>query len=156
MVGVFVDAPLENVAGLAEACALDFIQLHGSESPEYCDQLRALSGVPIIKAFRAADIPNCETLGRYETTSYFLFDLDKKNLEDDELTRLTETLWEHASRRGREGFRIMIAGALGCDNVRQAVERTHPYCVDVCRGVESEPGVKDHDAIVRFVGEVRQ
>lgn len=155
LVGVFADETIERVAMLAEACGLDFIQLHGNESPGYCDELRERSGVPIIKAFRASEIPDCETLSRYRTTSYFLFDLDKESLQNKELARITEILWEHASRRGREGFRILIAGALTAANVRAAVERTHAFCVDVCRGVETAPGVKDHAAIVDFISEVR-
>jgi phosphoribosylanthranilate isomerase len=155
LVGVFVDETVERVANTAEACGLDFIQLHGHESPDYCDELHQRSGVPIIKTFRAGEIPDAETLGHYHTTSYFLFDLDKGVDDPDELARLTERLWQSASKRRREGFRVLIAGALTAGNVRAAVDTTRAFCVDVCRGVEKSPGVKDHDAIVRFVSEVR-
>jgi phosphoribosylanthranilate isomerase len=156
LVGVFVDEAIERVANTAEACGLDFIQLHGHESPEYCDELHQRSGVPIIKTFRAGEIPDAETLGHYHTTSYFLFDLAKGVDDADELAQLTERLWESASKRRREGFRVLIAGALTADNVRAAVHTTRAFCVDVCRGVETSPGVKDRDAIVRFVSEVRR
>jgi phosphoribosylanthranilate isomerase len=145
----------DTVPDTAEACGLDFIQLHGHESPDYCDELHQRSGVPIIKTFRAGEIPDAETLGHYHTTSYFLFDLDKGVDDPDELARLTERLWQSASKRRREGFRVLIAGALTAGNVRAAVDTTRAFCVDVCRGVEKSPGVKDHDAIVRFVSEVR-
>jgi phosphoribosylanthranilate isomerase len=149
LVGVFVDAPIDVVADTAAACALDFIQLHGEEPPEYCDALRERAGLPIIKAFRPSDIPDTERLGRYRTTSYFLFDLDKS--QPDPLGEL----WSRASQQQRQGFRIFIAGALDASNVREAMGRTSAYCVDVCRGVEDSPGVKNHDAIRRFISEVQ-
>lgn len=149
LVGVFVDAPIERVANTAEACGLDFIQLHGAESPEYCDALRARSGVPIIKAFRAGGIPGTETLARYGTTSYFLFDLDGR------ANGGTAGLWALAAERRRAGFRILVAGALTEGNVREAMQATGAFGVDVCRGVELSPGVKDPDAVTRFLSAVR-
>ena len=53
------------------------------------------------------------------------------------------------------GYRIFLAGALDADNVREAVSRVAPYCVDVSSGVEKSPGIKDADAVMRFIKEVR-
>jgi len=155
LVGVFVDAPIDDVAATVSACGLNYVQLHGSETPEYCDRLRAAVGVPLIKAFRLRDVPDRETLGAYETTSYFLFDLDRSTDAAD-VARTMGELWSHASQRRREGFRTIIAGALDVSNVRDAIERTHAFCVDVCRGVEADAGLKDPDALARFIAEVRR
>ena len=50
---------------------------------------------------------------------------------------------------------MFLAGALDEGNVREAVEITSAFCVDVCRGVESAPGVKDHNLIERFIVAVK-
>jgi phosphoribosylanthranilate isomerase len=155
LVGVFMDSPIGEVADIAVTCGLNFIQLHGDESPEYCDELRTITGTPIIKAFRASDMPTIDTLGAYETTSYFLFDLDK-DMPADETSEMIADLWKQASKRRRQGFRMFLAGALDATNVREAIEKTEAYCVDVCRGVEESPGVKDRDALEHFIAEVRR
>ena len=156
IIGVFIDAPLDAVVQTASECGLNLIQLHGQESPEYCDELRTATGLPIIKAFKVSDMPDTQALGRYETTSYFLFDLDKKAIESDELPEMTTKLWKHTSKRRREGFRIFIAGALDASTVREAVRKTRAYGVDVCRGVERSPGLKDHEALKEFIAEVQR
>jgi len=156
LVGVFVDGVIEDVAATADTCGLDLIQLHGEETPEYCEQLRALTGKPIIKAFRATRMPDTSELSTFETTSYFLFDLDKSHLEEERLPRLVSEMWKHTDRKRRKGFRVFLAGALDTSNVREAIKSTHAFCVDVCRGVEESPGVKSHEAIKSFIAEVRR
>jgi phosphoribosylanthranilate isomerase len=134
---------------------VDLIQLHGEETPEYCAELQRRAGRNIIKAFCADDIPDAERLGSYHTTSFFLFDLAKRDLENDEVTGALDAMWADVSRTRRKGFRVFVAGALAPENVRDAIANTHAFCVDVCRGVETAPGVKDADALERFVSEVR-
>jgi len=155
IVGVFKDQGLDEVVATAEAAAVDLIQLHGDEPPAYCAELQRRAGRNIIKAFCADDIPDTERLGAYHTTSFFLFDLAKRDLENDEVTGALDAMWAEVSRTRRKGFRVFVAGALGPDNVRDAIATTHAFCVDVCRGVEASPGVKDADALERFVAEVR-
>jgi phosphoribosylanthranilate isomerase len=64
-------------------------------------------------------------------------------------------LWEKAGRLVREGFQLFLAGGLSPGNVRQAVERVRPFGVDVSSGVERDPGVKDQEAVQRFIEEAR-
>lgn len=155
IVGVFRDAAVDEVAKIVTDVHIDLIQLHGDESPEYCAELRACTGRPIIKAFCSSAIPDTELLGAYETTSFFLFDLDKDMLEDEGLADTMSAMWGDVSRARRKGFRLFVAGALNEGNVREAIRRTNAYCVDVCRGVEKSPGVKDEKAMKRFIEEVR-
>jgi len=155
IVGVFLDAPIDNVVQTVTDAGIDLIQLHGKESPEYCAQLQSRTNKPIIKAFRSTAIPDTALLGAYETTSFFLFDLDKDTLEDERLTETMVSMWGDVSRARRQGFRVFLAGALDESNVREAIRRTNAFCVDVCRGVESSPGIKDPDALKRFISEVR-
>jgi phosphoribosylanthranilate isomerase len=51
---------------------------------------------------------------------------------------------------------VFLAGGLTPDNVRDSVAATQPFAVDVCRGVERSPGVKDTDAVARFIAEARR
>src|SRR5262249_40608325 len=57
----------------------------------------------------------------------------------------------HLERAKTFEGRVMLAGGLGPDNVRAAIEAVHPWAVDSARSTESSPGIKDHDAIRRFV-----
>ena len=66
-----------------------------------------------------------------------------------------ESVWKEVSKTRRKGFRVFVAGALDPSNVREAIRRTHAFAVDVSRGVERAPGVKDPDALARFFAEAR-
>ena len=84
-VGVFVDASIGDVMTIAEQFQLDFIQLHGQESPSYITQLRShfshLSPIKIIKAFNIATADDFESTKLYEDyVDYFLFDTKGKSV----------------------------------------------------------------------------
>ena len=74
--GVFSDALPDEVARISEACGLDLIQLHGSESPEYCAELAARTGLPLIKAL-TADPWSPELAEAYSSVAYLMLDLPK-------------------------------------------------------------------------------
>lgn len=156
MVGVFRDAPMEEVVETTRAVHVDIIQLHGSESPDYADQVLARTGRPVIKAFDTSALPDVRELSRYRTVGYFLFDLDKKTVENPPDKGQIHRMWDIVERKRRKGFRIFLAGALDKDNVREAVQRTNAYGVDVCRGVEKSPGLKDPVALEQFIAEVNR
>jgi phosphoribosylanthranilate isomerase len=144
LVGVFRDQPVDDVVQLVVDAGVNLVQLHGRESPEYCDEVRARTGKPVIKAFRSTRIPETTELAAYGTTSYFLFDIAP-----------SEEIWDEVSKARHKGFRVFLAGALDPSNVRRAVLHSHAFAVDVCRGVERSPGVKDPDSITRFIAEAR-
>jgi phosphoribosylanthranilate isomerase len=152
LVGVFADEDPATVSATAEAVGLNMIQLHGDETPDYCAALRALTPLPIVKAFRNGAIPDPEELAEYETVRYILLDLDKSNPERG---GGIEELRSRAATAARAGHRVFLAGALDPENVREAIEEVRPFCVDVASGVEREPGAKDRDTLRRFVTEVR-
>ena len=146
LVGVFKDQPLKAVVETSLAASLDMIQLHGDETPHFCEQVLNSTGRPIVKAFRAPRVPNSDELASFDTTSYFLFDLVNHGSNG--------ALDEVAGAR-RLGFRVFVAGGINAGNVRDVVERTGAFAVDVCRGVERSPGVKDPAAMAHFMREVR-
>jgi phosphoribosylanthranilate isomerase len=62
---------------------------------------------------------------------------------------------DHWQRAARTDGRIVLAGALGPENVRAAIETVRPWCVDAARSLESAPGIKDHDRVRAFVEAAR-
>jgi len=149
LVGVFRDPSMNEVVDAVRAADLDLLQFHGQESPAFCDEALAKTGRPIIKVFNSNRVPGVAQLAAYTTTSYFLFDTSK----DDSLPPAAR-LHDVATIRGL-GFRVFLAGGLTPESVRHAVAATRPFAVDVCRGVERAPGVKDPAALERFMAEVR-
>jgi phosphoribosylanthranilate isomerase len=157
LVGVFRDMTVVDVARLARDSGVDLIQLHGRETPADCARVLLLAGRPVIKAFalNGHAFPDTSGLAAYESASFILYDTDKHGggpaIPEDAAARI----WPEAARRRRQGFRIFLAGALDPHNVREAVATTHAFCVDVCRGVESAPGVKDPALVARFIAEAK-
>ncbi|NHM27936.1 phosphoribosylanthranilate isomerase [Desulfofundulus sp. TPOSR] len=143
-VGVFVDAPLEEVRAVAEYCGLDAIQLHGSESPDYCRSL----GRRVIKAFRVGDEIDPVELSGYPADAILLdtFVAGQKGGTGQPFD------WQLAA--GLKLSRpLILAGGLTPENVGRAVAIVQPYGVDVSSGVEKDgqPGKKDPDKIRRFI-----
>ena len=152
VVGVFRNQPLEEVVNATRASGIDLVQLHGEESPDFCSEVQKRTGKPIIKGFAVSEMPEEHELAAYTTISYFLFDLQRgaRTTRDD-----IERVWSAVSRSRSKGFRVFVAGALEPANVREAIKRTHAFAVDVCRGVEQAPGVKDPDVLQQFFVEAR-
>jgi len=135
-VGVFVDEDPATVAAVADELGLDFVQLHGSESPE----MVASFGGRAIKAHR---LPKPGDV--YGTTVL----LDRHFDSTPTPGELCEH-WTLARDIGRER-RVLLAGALDAGNVGKAILTAQPWAVDGVRGTESAPGVKDHERIRAFV-----
>lgn len=153
LVGVFKDQPPDVVVAATLSCGLDLVQLHGEESPAYCDDVLHQAGKPVVKAFRATRVPDSSQLASFRTTSYFLFDFDR-GVAPDAAAR--ERAWDDVAATRRLGFRMFVAGGVDASNVREILERTNAFAVDVCRGVEREPGIKDAAALERFFAEARR
>lgn len=142
-VGVFVDEEPEEVAVLLETGVIQLAQLHGREDEGYLERLRALTGKPLIQAFR---IKTPEDLGRAERSSadYILLDSGAGTG-----TAFDWTLLKNLRRP------YLLAGGLGPDNVAQAVCTLRPWGVDVSSGIETG-GVKDFHKMAAFVAAVRK
>jgi phosphoribosylanthranilate isomerase len=145
--GVFVDAPLDEIVGRAEAESLTLVQLHGNEGPSFCAEAARRTGCRVIKAFpvrSAADV----TAARAYRTDFHLFDAYSPRGRGGTGERFD---WELVSGRRHEGIPALLAGGLTPDNVADAIEAAWPWGVDVASGVESEPGVKDHGRVRSFI-----
>lgn len=142
-VGVLADADLRNAAELLKSGLIDMAQLHGSESESYAEQLRRISGRPVIRAF---PVRTEEDVRRAESSSadYILLDSGAGTGRTFD--------WELLKRLRRPYF---LAGGLSPDNAEEAVRRLHPYGVDVSSGIETG-GKKDRKKMAAFAAAVRK
>lgn len=147
-VGVFVNEELAAIQESASTAGISALQLHGNESPEYCE---ALKGRYLIKVFRAGGEFKPEVVLDYDVEAIMLDAFDKKTFGGT--GKLTN--WSIA-RTTRELFpQLFLAGGLSADNVGDAIEQVNPYAVDACSALEREPGLKDHQRVRDFVASVR-
>ncbi len=149
--GVFMDQDLTVVAAEAIEVGLDLIQLHGAESPAYCEELAALTGLPLIKALRPAEA-GAAFVEAYAAVAYFLVDLPKDRPAD---AAGAAAAARAAALIGEHGREVFLAGALTPANVAAAVAAATPYGVDVCGGVEKAKGIKHPDLVRQFIEETR-
>ena len=140
VVGVFVNAPREAVAEHVSEIRLDMIQFHGDEPEEFLEGWP----VPVIRALRL------NPGGRPDTSacvraSYLLVDSFHPELYGG-----TGRARSFSDLAGADLSRVIISGGLTPDNVAEAAA-LRPYAVDTASGVESRPGVKDHQKLRRFI-----
>jgi len=148
-VGVFVDEDPERVTSVAATCGLDILQLHGSESVDYCSSFDRR----VIKAVRLQSRDELKNLAKYvDVVDALLLDT---YVADKPGGTGTTFDWNLAVEAGRYG-RIILAGGLNPENVAAAISMVKPYAVDASSGLEKSPGVKDHEKMAKFLREAIQ
>jgi phosphoribosylanthranilate isomerase len=147
-VGVFVNRIPEEVESIAASSGISLAQLHGTEPPEECGRLR----VPFVKAIRIRGEADVAAMHRYKQARAFLLDTYVPDRHGGTGRRFP---WEIAARAARES-RIILSGGLTPETVAKAVAQVRPYAVDVCSGVESSPGRKDHRKVREFIEQAKQ
>ncbi len=144
-VGVVVNETLERMRELLTV--FDRLQLHGEETPELCARL----GTRAYKAFRVGEGLTLDTFAAYPGEICLL---DAWSPEEHGGTgRICD--WHFAAEAARRK-KIILAGGLSPENVEEAVLRVRPYAVDVSSGLETAPGIKDHEKIHTFIYNVRK
>lgn len=147
-VGVFVDATEKQIRDTATEAGIDTVQLHGSETPEFCRRLHPYS---VIKAFRVRGPESLEELTRYSDVPWLL-----DSFSTGALGGTGKTFdWDLAASAVKRGGRVILAGGLSSSNVAEAIRAVRPWAVDVSSGVESTPGRKDPALVSDFVRAVR-
>jgi phosphoribosylanthranilate isomerase len=146
LVGVFVNAPLDEVAARADLCRLSMLQLHGDEGPAYCREAARRTGAKIMKAARVRDAAQVHDLQRFHT-DYHLLDAYSPRSPGGTGESFD---WELARMHPRHPP-VVLSGGLTTDNVGTAIEMARPFAVDVASGTEAEPGRKDPAKLTAFV-----
>ena len=145
-VGVFVNETAEQINKISDHCKLDRVQLHGDESPAFCKKIRRR----VIKAIRVKDIQSLKKLSDYPVSSFLL-----DTFSEDQYGGTGKVFDWNLAYPAKKYGPIILAGGLTPINVHQAIQRIQPYGVDVCSGVESQPGIKDHKKMKAFIKNVK-
>jgi len=151
LVGVFVNAPLDEVAATADLCSLSVLQLHGEEGPIYCAEAARRTGCRVMKAQRVEDAAAVQSLRAYRNVDFHLLDAHVPDLPGG--TGQTFD-WQLSSLR-RSPIPLVLSGGLTPENVAGAVQAVRPYAVDSASGTEASPGVKDPGRVTEFFSAVQ-
>jgi phosphoribosylanthranilate isomerase len=141
-VGVFVN-PNASLVHKAIECGIDILQFHGDEPPEFCRQFNH----KFIKAFRVRDSGFLESCAHYPDAAWLL-----DSFVPGQMGGTGQTFnWELAAVAAQKHPFVILAGGLTPKNVATAIQKTHPYAVDVSSGVEVAPGRKSRALMEQFI-----
>jgi phosphoribosylanthranilate isomerase len=143
LVGVFVNEARERIIEIAAQVGLHAIQLHGDESPGFCE---GFDGLRIIKALRVGEGFDCRVIEMYGV-SMILLDAGVKGSYGGTGHRFD---WRTAIEAKRYAP-LILAGGLRAENVSEAINTVRPAAIDVCSGIEAEPGRKDLNKLREFM-----
>jgi len=146
VVGIFVNASFDEIRETIDQCQLNWIQLHGDESPEFCRSFLSIN-VKTMKALRIKDQADIERVDDYFTDAILL---DAFHPEKYGGTGVTFD-WNVI---GHIGKRIFLAGGINPDNAAAAV-KFGVYGIDACSGIEAAPGKKDHEKMKKLFENIR-
>ena len=148
-VGVFVNQETpDSLRQIATEAGVAAVQLHGDESPAYCQELADLY---VIKVLAVGENFNVQLAAAYDVKAIMLDASDKK------LRGGTGRVfdWSVAEEVRKLVPRLFLAGGLSTENVQQAISLVSPYGVDACSSLEDVPGKKNHQRLRAFVKSIR-
>jgi phosphoribosylanthranilate isomerase len=149
--GVFVNAPLDEIAYTADRCSLAILQLHGDEGPAFCREAARRTGCKVMKAVRVKDAGSIRALAPFDV-DYHLLDAYKPGHPGG----TGETFqWELVKEHDHH-VPIVLSGGLTPDNVAAGIGATRPFAVDTASGTEASPGHKDPAKMQAFFRAVAQ
>lgn len=166
VVGLFRNALAADVQAVLDACALDMLQFHGDEPPEYCDQFSRpyVKAIPMLTSSEASagdllagDLKWLDYACHFPNARGYLFDSHSPDVMGGSGKTFDWQMLVDASQQTRSVAQkrvfehLVLAGGLRPDNVAEAIQRLQPWAVDVSSGVESTRGVKDYAKIQQFV-----
>lgn len=144
--GVFVNSTLEQIREIAGQCQLDWIQLHGDENTDFCRWL-AYDSVKTMKALRVKNAGDLQQVDSYFTDAVLLDTFNPAKYGGTGLT-FDWNIIGHIAKR------VFLAGGITPENAAAAVG-LGVYGIDVCSGVECEPGRKDHGKMKALFDSIR-
>jgi phosphoribosylanthranilate isomerase len=151
-VAVMVNPDANRAKKTAKLPFIDFLQLHGQESPAFCETL-AKDGISFAKAIPITDRRSIEKFPNFHTTWLVL------DSASDGKFGGTGQVFSWSLARGivdqHEEFKIILAGGLTPENVAEAIREVAPFGVDVASGVETSRGRKNHGRLKAFVQAVQ-
>ncbi|HEV2059110.1 MAG TPA: phosphoribosylanthranilate isomerase [Solirubrobacteraceae bacterium] len=150
LVGVFVNARLEEIDLVVQMAGLSHVQLHGDEGPAFCSEVARRTGAKVMKAVRVQSRATLQAAGAFHT-DFLLLDAHVEGVPGGTGRTID---WELV-RGAKLVAPIILSGGLTAANVAAAIAATEPFAVDVASGTESAPGVKDPAKLRAFHAAVR-
>jgi len=150
LVGVFVNARLEEIDLAVQMAGLSHVQLHGDEGPAFCSEVARRTGAKVVKAVRVQSRATLQAAAAFHT-DFLLLDAHVEGVPGGTGRTID---WELV-RRTKLVAPIILSGGLNPDNVAAAIAVTEPFAVDVASGTEQAPGVKDPEKLQAFFEAVR-
>ena len=151
IVALVVDADDALVSAIANTIRPDFFQAHGSETPERIAAIKAMTGIPVIKAIKVGGAEDVRKADAYKgIADLMLYDAKAPETLKDALPGGNGLSFDWRLLDGSSGA-FMLSGGLSPNNVADAIRLTRAPIVDVSSGVEAAPGVKDEDLIRKFI-----
>ncbi|MCK3778281.1 phosphoribosylanthranilate isomerase [Ensifer sesbaniae] len=156
IVAVTVDADNDELDEIVSALNPDILQLHGSESPEQLLTVKAMYGLPVMKALSVREALDLEKIDAYiGIADRFL--LDAKPPAGSDLPGGNGISFDWRLLDALDGsVDYMLSGGLNANNIGEALAQTQARAIDTSSGVESAPGVKDLKLMESFFNAVRQ
>jgi len=152
-VGVFANVSAEKILEIVKISGIDFVQLHGEESPDFCEKIKNISKKQIIKAFRIKNKEDFEKIYFYKSKIDFVL-LD--SFSEKELGGTGEAFnWDLAKYLPDKEIPIILAGGLNPDNILEAYNQIKPYALDVSSGVEISKGIKDKEKLEKLFEKIK-
>ncbi|MGV8937620.1 MAG: phosphoribosylanthranilate isomerase [Allorhizobium sp.] len=156
IVAVTVDADNDDLDDIIALLRPDILQLHGHENPDRVLAVKALYGLPVIKAFSIRDADDLKRIAPYiGIADSFLFDAKPPAGSDLPGGNGVSFDWQ-LLRMLDDDVDYMLSGGLNKDNVVDALTETGARAIDVSSGVESAPGIKDLEMIDEFFAAVER
>jgi len=152
IVGVFVNADLDEIQSICARVDLDVLQLHGDESPDFVKRVSLAVFRPVWKALAIGSARDLENLDRWPAEALLL---DAPTPGRGGAGARFDWNLARAARERYPKLSFVLAGGLDPENVGGAIELVKPWAVDVASGVEAAPGIKDPDKLAAFIGASR-
>lgn len=151
--GVFVNATTETILTTSEKYTLNAVQLHGEETPEQCQKLLE-AGLEVIKAFKPTQPADFMATEAYlDVCHFFLFDTPTLHYGGSGKKFDWEILAHYKDHKP-----FFLSGGIGEEDISAIIENCplKPYAVDINSRFETEPGIKNIQAVQRFIASIKQ
>lgn len=147
-VGLFVDSSIDEIRDIGSHSWLNWVQLHGDQDVKFCEELSSCLSVKIIKAIRVRAAEDIKKITEFNVDAILL------DAWDDTKYGGTgkQFDWSFLNKTNSDYF---LGGGVNADNIDKALE-LGVYGVDICSGVESEPGLKDHKKMKEIFDKINQ
>ena len=151
IVSLVVNADDETLDAIVRDVKPDIVQCHGSETPARIGEIKRRYGLSVMKAIGISISADLASITPYVGVADHIL-LDAKPPKDADLPGGNGATFDWDILKDLpDDVPFMLSGGLSPDNVQEAIERVHPFGVDVSSGVESQPGVKDISMIESFI-----